>query len=142
MQVVGFYVKFCPEQYDIIDFNFFFTVANEECFTQKARLLVHDLRRHQVVVVAALLGCLGCFLLLVVRHVAAVGLRVLNLDACVGGSCGHPVACLSLRCTGCAALIVLIGLTASGGSRGFWLEKWLFFLGVNPKARVVNALEE
>lgn len=79
MQIVRFDVKFGPEEHYVVDLDLLFAVADQESFGKKAGLVIDDLSRHQVVVVGALLAGLGGLVLLVVAHVAAVGLRVLDM---------------------------------------------------------------
>ena len=79
MKIVRLYIKLGSKQHHIIDLNLFLTIANQEGFAQETSLFIYDLRRHEVVLVRALLVSLGGLLLLIVRDIAAVGLSVFDL---------------------------------------------------------------
>ena len=54
VQVFWFNIKFSPKKYDIIDFNFFFTVSDQKGFCLELVIFVDDLVRHQIVMVICL----------------------------------------------------------------------------------------
>ena len=56
VQVVRFDVKLGPEEHNVIDFDLLLAIADQEGLGQEAGLVVDDLRRHQIVVVWALLA--------------------------------------------------------------------------------------
>ena len=123
MEVVRFYIELGSEQHHIVDFDLFFTVANQEGFAQKAGLFVYYLRGHEVVLVGALLVSLGGLLLLVVGDIAAVRLCVFDLISLfvdtisICGSLALRPSSLSIRLVRLIRSWVLVGCVGATASQ-------------------------
>ena len=155
MQVVRLYIQLRPEQNYIVHFDFFLAVSNQESLWEETSLLVHDLRRHQVVLIRTLFTRLISLLLLIVGNVAAIRLCILDLLISIHCTTGQATCCDTVSALGCCSLRarraiyrlnLLVTLLAaaiviiSGGASTAKLPP--LFLGMYAEPRIINTLEE
>ena len=125
VQVVRFYVKFCSEKHDIVNFDLLLAVPDQKRLRQETALFINNLWWHQVMMIRSLLLSLWSLLLLVVGDVWTIWLSIFYL----------AVWFCWLKST--RRVLLFRFLLRSLWTWGVW-----FLLIMDTEPRVVNTLEE